>query len=472
MKIDSIRTPLALVHITSEIEAAHQGWQLEKALSPDAEHIDLYLESQDSFTILRIDFGHATSSLYLLSQPPKHPEGRPVFKSIWGKELMAASAIRDDRKALLDFGKQKLLLHLFGKGGSGAYLFSRDAEAYEQHGRQHEELELPKPSSLASSIELDDFADNYHVSESKKEILLHIGEQPNEYFKSFPAPSRAVEYIVSRYSYLEAYSQLHSYISSLVTKKKRKLSSKLARFRDWEPLMLKGEEQRLWADILMARPDIKEKKDRLQTKDWEGKPLDIKLDEKLTLLENAQKLYEKSKTLERTIEEQQDMIPDIEKELKSTNEIELILESRPRYKELEKLQKEHRWLRGQSYTKAKKEDKFRRFQLGEGALLFVGKSAANNDELTGAFAKPNDIWLHAKDVSGSHAIIRSGGGEIAKYLIEKAARIAAYYSSARNQSYVPVIFTPKKYVRKKKGAAPGAVVVTKEEVVFVEPGLE
>lgn len=105
-------------------------------------------------------------------------------------------------------------------------------------------------------------------------------------------------------------------------------------------------------------------------------------------------------------------------------------------------------------------------------MVLVGKSAANNDELTMKFAKPNDIWLHARGTSGSHVVLKMHTNDKPpKYILEQAAQIAAYYSGARNAKHVPVIYTYKKYVRKPKGANPGSVVVTKEDVIIVEPKL-
>ena len=116
--------------------------------------------------------------------------------------------------------------------------------------------------------------------------------------------------------------------------------------------------------------------------------------------------------------------------------------------------------------------KFREFDLGEGFILYVGKNAANNDELTMKFAKPNDLWLHARGAGGSHAVLRLNSEQkVPKNILKKAASIAAYYSQARNAKYTPVAYTFKKYVRKPKGANTGSVIICKEEVIMVEPGL-
>ena len=112
---------------------------------------------------------------------------------------------------------------------------------------------------------------------------------------------------------------------------------------------------------------------------------------------------------------------------------------------------------------------FRQFEC-DGFLIWVGKSAANNDELTLRHSHKNDLWLHAKDVTGSHVLVKwKAGKEFSKKVIERAAQLAAYYSKLKGSGWVPVSYTLKKFVRKPKGSEPGQVIVDKEEVVMVEP---
>ncbi|WP_162055544.1 NFACT RNA binding domain-containing protein [Pontibacter pamirensis] len=112
---------------------------------------------------------------------------------------------------------------------------------------------------------------------------------------------------------------------------------------------------------------------------------------------------------------------------------------------------------------------FRVFE-SEGYKILVGKSAKNNDVLTQRHTYKEDIWMHAKDVSGSHVVVKHQAGKtIPTSVLEKAAQLAAYYSKRKNDSLCPVMYTPKKWVRKPKGSAPGAVVVEREKVLLVKP---
>lgn len=106
----------------------------------------------------------------------------------------------------------------------------------------------------------------------------------------------------------------------------------------------------------------------------------------------------------------------------------------------------------------------------DGYTVLVGRNAKNNDVLTKQYAKKEDLWLHARDVSGSHVVIRQQAGKkIPNRVIERAAELAAWFSKRRTDTLCPVIVTPKKYVRKTKGLADGAVILDREEVVMVKP---
>jgi len=115
----------------------------------------------------------------------------------------------------------------------------------------------------------------------------------------------------------------------------------------------------------------------------------------------------------------------------------------------------------------------RRFELAGGWIVLVGRSNKENDVLTHRVARPNDLWLHARGVAGSHVVLRREGhrDKPPKSIIEEAARIAAYYSKGRTSSMVPVICTEKRYVRKPRRATPGLAVCMREKVLLVEPRL-
>jgi hypothetical protein len=118
--------------------------------------------------------------------------------------------------------------------------------------------------------------------------------------------------------------------------------------------------------------------------------------------------------------------------------------------------------------KAARRVPFRTFIARSGTKLLVGKGAADNDALTLKIAKPHDLWLHAKDRTGAHVIVPLAKGHTcpAEDLVD-AAHLAAHFSDARDEKAVDVQYTPRRYLRKPKGSAPGAVVVDREKVLLL-----
>ncbi len=111
---------------------------------------------------------------------------------------------------------------------------------------------------------------------------------------------------------------------------------------------------------------------------------------------------------------------------------------------------------------------FRRFVSSDGHQIFVGRNARENDELTFGLAKSEDLWLHAQGVPGSHVVVRlEKGSEPPPETLKDAATLALLYSDLKKSGKGEVIYTRRKWVRKAKGQAPGAVTVTQEKALHV-----
>ena len=98
--------------------------------------------------------------------------------------------------------------------------------------------------------------------------------------------------------------------------------------------------------------------------------------------------------------------------------------------------------------------------------IIVGKNNVQNDRLTGA-ALGEETWLHAKDMPGSHVIVKSASPS--DQTILQAAQLAATYSKGRQADKVPVDYTLRKYVKKPGGAKPGFVIYTHQQTLYVSP---
>ncbi len=113
-----------------------------------------------------------------------------------------------------------------------------------------------------------------------------------------------------------------------------------------------------------------------------------------------------------------------------------------------------------------------RFAAGPDWIVLVGRNAEGNDRLTLDLGRPADIWLHARQMPGSHVLLRSAAGTQATppdQALLLAAAAAAYFSAGRGLSAVPVDWTPRKNVRKPPGARPGFVTYQGEHTLLVPP---
>ena len=108
---------------------------------------------------------------------------------------------------------------------------------------------------------------------------------------------------------------------------------------------------------------------------------------------------------------------------------------------------------------------FRTFVGERGARILVGRSAKDNDALSFQRARGNDLWLHARGVQGSHVVVPEPGESPDQQTLLEAALLAAWFSSARDEEQTEVSWTRRKYVRKPRGGAPGAVLYTQEKTI-------
>jgi len=113
---------------------------------------------------------------------------------------------------------------------------------------------------------------------------------------------------------------------------------------------------------------------------------------------------------------------------------------------------------------------FRSYRSTGGLEIRVGRGARHNDDLTFRHSAPNDIWLHARHTAGAHVILRwAGPGNPPARDLDEAGALAALHSKARTSGSVPVDWTLRKYVRKPRGSAPGAVLPDRVKTIFVAP---
>jgi predicted ribosome quality control (RQC) complex YloA/Tae2 family protein len=264
-------------------------------------------------------------------------------------------------------------------------------------------------------------------------------------------------------------------ISDKVGTLKRRIKSSMKYVEDDTEVLGRADQYRKCAELLMSCPNLRDKPGkRISLTGFDGAEMLIELNEELNIIDNSKRYYDKARKTRESVPYNRRRAEDYKAKLSNLEIIGGMLESAETIDDLKSAEKKLIELFGRKMSEnQEQEDKFRKFELEGGFVLYVGKNAQNNDELTMRFARPNDLWFHARGAAGSHCVLRiEKNQKPGKDIIRKAAEIAAYYSQARNAKYVPVAYTYKKYVRKPKGSNPGSVVIDREEVVMASPKME
>ncbi len=207
--------------------------------------------------------------------------------------------------------------------------------------------------------------------------------------------------------------------------------------------------------------------------DENGKLLAISLDRRLTIKQNIQEYYKKYGKLHRAEKLLTQQLNSCNENIRYYETVELALSACNGISELADIRDEL-ITAGLIHEKKKKKtieklsEPFR-FHTSDGNEILVGKNNHQNDRLTFHIASRDDLWLHTKDIPGSHVILRTNGKEPDEYSLLLAASLAAHFSQASDSSNIPVDYTQCRYVKKPSGAKPGFVIFTHQKTITITP---
>lgn len=244
----------------------------------------------------------------------------------------------------------------------------------------------------------------------------------------------------------------------------------------------KSDEYRICGELLLANlHKINRGQKQVEIQNYysqEMETLTISLNPELTPSDNAQAYFKKYSKAKRGYSQIQQRLAELDAELNVLKSFEGKLNSANTLDSLEKLRTdfvENGYLKIQE-RKSKQETRegpYRKYISSNGFHIYVGKNSQSNDLLLREIAKPRDMWLHAKQIHGSHVIIRNPENrpDIPMPTLLQAAQLAAFFSKAHHSSYVPVDYTWARYVVKRKGNVAGYVHYTHEKTLYVEPAV-
>ena len=308
--------------------------------------------------------------------------------------------------------------------------------------------------------------------------------------KHFDSPSQLLDYFYSERDTLSRTRQkaqdLFRLLANTIDRTESRVKNQQLELKDCE----KREQLKQYGDLITANLYALEKgmnEARLiNFYDPEQPKVTVKLDKRLTPVQNAQKYFKEYRKLDTAEKVLEKLIAQGEEEAKY---LDTVLDALTRARTEGDIAALRQELTEQGYiSRSRQKGKPpkalppMKFRSSEGYEIRVGRNNAQNDRLTCKEAKKTDVWLHAKDITGCHVIISCPDTpDAAKFTpdelppdrtIEEAAIIAAYYSKAKTSSRADVDYTFVKFVKKPAGSKPGMVIFTHNYTITVKPDEE
>ena len=251
--------------------------------------------------------------------------------------------------------------------------------------------------------------------------------------------------------------------------KKQRLSEDLLKAEN-------SEDYRLYGELLTASlHTVQEGRNSAEVLNYyTGEMMTIPLDSRFSAAKNAQRYFKKYSKSKTAVVEKKIQLDETEKEIAYLDSVLTFIDNAQKAEDLDDIRTElveNGFLRRRN-TKDKprkaKNDPIE-YTATSGKKILVGRNNKENDILTFKTASSKDIWLHTKDIPGSHVILFTQGEEPSEKDIFEAAGVAALHSKAKLSGNVPVDYVKVKYVKKPNGAKPGYVIFTNNNTVYVNP---
>ncbi|MDP9355482.1 MAG: NFACT family protein [Chloroflexota bacterium] len=275
------------------------------------------------------------------------------------------------------------------------------------------------------------------------------------------------------------HSQRRERLSQAIGEARKRVDARLASIDAQDAKAAQADRFREWGELIYAYLWQIESGQRELSVDGTTIPLDPALSAK----ENAQAYFERYRKAQGAAGHLPDLRATAERERAYLDQLLTMVAQADGFAAIEALTAEWEAHRGSSGTEGQRPSLPRRratpgrpkpVMERNGNAIFVGRSGRENDLVTFDIAGPDDTWLHARGVPGSHVIVRwrQPGADEDPETIGEAASLAAYYSAARGSGNVEVDVTRRRHVRKIKGAGPGMVTYRQERTMAVRPAPE
>ncbi|NLO81795.1 MAG: fibronectin/fibrinogen-binding protein [Clostridiales bacterium] len=304
---------------------------------------------------------------------------------------------------------------------------------------------------------------------------------PERMQRHYSSVSEMLEMFYSERDKNERMKQRSSHILKVIKTNMERCQKKLAIQLEELQEAKDADKFRLWGELITANlhtiPNGVSEVTVVNYYDPDGKTITIPMDNSKTPVQNAQQYYKKYSKAKNAVEMLKKQVSESREEL---TYLEGLLDSLDRCTDESDLEEIRLELMEQGYIKKTGRNKKHtqvpskpyHFVSSDGFDIYVGKNNHQNDQLTLKTAAHNDIWLHTKNIPGSHVIIKTEGRQVPERTLIEAGMLAAYFSKGRESSRVPVDYCPRKNVKKPNGARPGMVIYERYNTLYVTPSEE
>lgn len=343
-----------------------------------------------------------------------------------------------------------------------------------------------KFEEMMSAIEYGDYEPAMHVDENGTQVAFTV--YPLTFLTNtetllYESPSELVEDYYLQNAIRSRISQksvdLRKLVNTNLERCYKKLNIQHQQIRDTQD----RDKFRIRGELINANIyQIKEGDKSVTVFDYYNgnQEITIALDPRLTPAQNAQKQFNKYNKKKRTLEHLTEHIKSTKAEADHLESVKYALEHALKEEDLLQIREELmttgyiRFRRGKA-KKALKKAAPLHYRSSDGFDIYVGKNNIQNEYLSTKFANGGDLWFHAKEVPGSHIIVKTRGqvmDDLPDRLFEEAAALAGYYSKDREAPKVAIDYVQKKHLKSPNGSAPGYVIYHTNYSMMATPGVQ
>lgn len=299
--------------------------------------------------------------------------------------------------------------------------------------------------------------------------------------EEFDSVNDVLDVYFGRYIYEDKIGRHKGALNAVLSKEIKKLSKTASKHESAIDKQEKADKYRVWADILTSNAHnitMPAKSVELENFYENNEKIIIELDEEKSLTENIQRYYKLYNKTKKTIEMSQKMLDELNEQKDYLEGVKTSVEQAEKVDVLEEIRQELEAegliKKEKSNGKKDKADKKGKIHLDEYTMgeysIFVGKNNKQNDYIVSKFSRSEDLWLHTWEIPGSHVLIKvpPQSTDIPDDVLLKAARLAVYFSQARDSAKVTVVSVRRKFLKKPPGGKLAYVTYTNEEAIIVD----